>query len=52
MAARALGKNLEDQQGAVVDRHFQAALEIALLSRTERLVKQNLGGTTFQSQGS
>ncbi len=43
MAARALGKDLQDQQGTVIDRHLQMALQIALLGRAERLVEQNLG---------
>ena len=33
MATRALGKNLQNQHGTVIDRHLQQALKIALLGR-------------------
>ena len=45
MAARALGEDLQDQQGAVVDRHLQMAFQIALLGRAQGLVEQHFLGT-------
>ena len=50
VAARTLGKDFQNQQGPVVDRQLQAALEVALLGRTERLVKQHLGGPALLRQ--
>ena len=47
MTARTLRKNLKNQQRPVIDRHIERPLEVALLGRTERLVKQNFGGTVF-----
>ena len=41
VAARALGKDFQDQQGAVVDRQADGALQVALLHRRERLVEQH-----------
>jgi len=48
MAARALGKNLENQQGAVVDRQAEHPLQIALLGRAQGLVKQDFAGAGLQ----
>jgi len=42
MAARPLGKDFQNQQGAVIDRQADVPLQIALLCRTEGLVKQHL----------
>jgi hypothetical protein len=50
VAARALREDLQDQQGAVVDRQAEVALEVALLRRAERLVEQHLGGAVLLGQ--
>ena len=44
VAARALGEDLEDQEGAVVDRQAELALEVALLRRAQRLVEEDFAG--------
>ena len=44
VAACPLGKNLQNQHGAVIDRSVEKPFQIALLRRAESLVKQNLGG--------
>jgi len=44
VAARALGKYFEDQQGAVIDRQPDVPLQIALLRRAQRLIKEHLLG--------
>ena len=40
MAASSLGKDFQDQEGPVVHRHFQAALQVTLLAGAEALVEQ------------
>ena len=40
--ARTLGKDLQNQQGAIVHRQTQMAFEVALLSGGKRLIKQHL----------
>ena len=50
MAAGPLGKDFKDQQRAVIDRHAQMALQIALLCGAERLVEQNLFGPVHEGQ--
>ena len=50
VAACTLGKDFQNQQGAVVHRHAHVTLKIALLRGAERLVKQNLGGTMHEGQ--
>ena len=42
VAAGTLGEDFQNQQRAVIDRHPQVALQIALLGRAERLVEQHL----------
>ena len=42
MAAGALGKDLQNEQRAIIDGQFQASLQIPLLRRTQRLVEQHL----------
>ncbi len=44
MAARPLGKDFKDEKRPVIDRQSDMTLEIALLGRTERLVKQDFNG--------
>ena len=51
MAARALGKDFQDQQSTVIDRQFQMTLQIALLGRAERLVEEDLHRTMHMRQG-
>ena len=51
MAARSLGKNLQDQQVAVVDRKLQHAFEVALLRRAQRLIEQYLHSSGLGRQG-
>ena len=50
MAAGALGKNLENQQGPVVDRQLHVALKVALLCRAQRLVEKNFNRTVLLGQ--
>ena len=50
MAAGPLGKNLQDQHGAVVDRQLEKTLQIALLRRTQGLVKQNFSCSMCSGQ--
>ena len=42
MAARSLGKYLENEQSPVIDRQLQMPLQVALLRRAQSLVEQNL----------
>ena len=42
--ARTLGEDLEDEEGAVVHRDAELALEVALLRRAQRLVEDHLAG--------
>ena len=44
MAAGALREDLQNEQGAVIDRQTQRALQVALLRRAQGLVKKNLAG--------
>ena len=50
MTSGPLGENLQNQQCPVIDRQFQVALQIALLGRTETLVKQYLHGAQLRRQ--
>ena len=50
MAARTLGEYFQDQQGAVVHRQFEVALQVALLRRTQRLVEQHFRCAVLQCQ--
>ena len=43
VAARALAKNLKDQQCSVIHRKFKVPLKVALLRWAQGLVKQNFG---------
>jgi len=47
VAARALGEDLQDQQGAVVDRQAHVPFQVALLRRAEGLVEEDLAGAGF-----
>ena len=50
VAAGTLGKDLEDQQRAVIDRQTDVALQVALLRRAQSLVKQHLFGAVHERQ--
>ena len=50
VAARALREYFQDEHGAVVDRHAQGALQVALLRGAERLVEQDFGGAMLLGQ--
>ena len=45
-----LGKNFQNQKCAVCHRQFQQALEVALLARADRLVKQDFSRTQLGCQ--
>ena len=51
VGAGALGKNLQNEHGAVIHRQAHVPLQIALLRRTQGLVKQNLLGIGAERKG-
>ena len=50
MTAGALAEDFENQQRSVIDGQLKMALQIALLSRAQRLVKQHFGSAHLLSQ--